>query len=67
MSCAPGLASCRASCLHRRQVDEYRAARHAAELAAEAATSNYPAELAAHIESARPVTFKSWLTQGRAR
>ena len=58
MPCAKGMAACRRSCLHRQLVTEYRAAREAAELALEAETGMYPAELAA---ARRPITFREWL------
>jgi len=58
MPCVKGMTACRRGCLHRQLVAEYRAARHAAELALEAQTGMYPAELAA---AARPITFREWL------
>lgn len=58
MPCKPGMAGCRRGCLHRQMVQEYRVARHAAVLEREAATGDYPAELAAYPEI---ITFKAWL------
>lgn len=58
MPCSPGMTRCKAACRHYRDVMDYRAARHAAELACEAATGAYPAELAAYGPL---LTFKQWL------
>lgn len=46
------------SAAHERCVDEYRAARHAAELAREYATIGYRTEMAAYGPI---ITFKQWL------
>lgn len=56
MPCSHRHRSC--SPAHQQCVDNYRAARHAAELAREFATCNYRAELA---EYGRIITFKEWL------
>lgn len=58
MPCARGMHGCRADCLHRRKVLDYRVARHAAELAREQATGGYAAELAEH---APLLTFRQYL------
>lgn len=58
MPCAPYMAGCRTSCLHRQLVHEYRAARAAAEAAQEAATLGYAAEAR---DYGPIVTFKAWL------
>jgi len=50
--------ACKSSCLHRRLVLDYRAARHAAELQREQATGGYAAELAEH---APIITFQQYL------
>lgn len=60
MPCTPGMRRCRLDCRHRRMVEEYRLARHAAELAREAATGSYPAEVA---EYGALLDFKTWLQQ----
>lgn len=49
-------------CRHCRNVDAYRAARIAAELARENTCSDYPTELA---EYGPVITFKEWLVQTR--
>lgn len=53
------MAGCRAGCLHRRLVGDYRVARHAAELAREHETLGYQTE----EDLAGPIspTFKEWL------
>jgi hypothetical protein len=53
------MSRCRAGCLHRRLVGDYRVARHAAELAREAETGGYETE-AAGLPPISP-TFKEWL------
>lgn len=58
MSCAPRMAGCGASCLHRRLVEDYQMARHAAELAREYETRGYATETA---EYGPILTFKEWL------
>ena len=58
MPCKKGMIGCKADCLHRQMVTEYRAARHAAELRRESVTAGYPAETAGHPAL---VTFKAWL------
>lgn len=60
MPCARGMHGCRPSCQHRAKVLDYRAARHAAELAREASTGGYPSELAA---AAPLITFRQYLEQ----
>lgn len=63
MPCPPRMRGCRADCLHRKLVLEYRDARDAYDAELEAATSMYPTEVLEY-KAARPgVTFKLWLEQ----
>jgi hypothetical protein len=52
------MSGCRATCGHRQIVEQYRAARHAAELQREQACHGYATEEALHGPI---VTFKTWL------
>lgn len=57
------MSKCRRGCLHRQLVEDYRAARHADELRAEAEHKGYPterAELAASL-----ITFRKWIEASR--
>lgn len=65
MPCKPRMAGCRASCLHRQLVDDYRAARAAAEAAQEAKDYGYTTE---RRLNGPIITFRDWLTgmAGRA-
>ena len=56
---------CRASCLHRQLVLEYRDARDAYDKLLEDSTSLYPAEVAEYKALHPGPTFKAWL-QGHA-
>lgn len=60
MPCVQGMNACRPTCQHRLKVLDYRAARHAAELAREASTLGYRTELAA---AAPIITFRQYLEQ----
>lgn len=53
---------CRALCLHRQLVMEYRAERHRQEVEREAATGGYEAELDDYGEI---VTFRRWIEDHR--
>lgn len=60
MPCAPRMSACKRTCLHRQRVQEYTAARLAAEEAREAVTRGWATEMAEH----QPIiTFKDWLIQ----
>lgn len=62
MPCAPGMSKCKRGCLHRLKVDEYRAARAAAEAVREAETGEYAAEVADYPPL---ITFRDWLIATR--
>lgn len=66
MSCAKGMTGCRPTCLHRRSVQEYHAARQADLEAAEQATALYPAEWAEYVRRHPLIDFQTWL-RGRGR
>lgn len=59
--CAPRLAGCSASCLHRQLVEGYWAARECDERDLERETALYPAEVAEYRAERPLVTFKAWL------
>lgn len=61
MPCAPRMAGCKASCLHRALVNDYRVNRHAEEQAADAASIGYATERAEYVERHPLTTFKQWL------
>lgn len=61
MPCAPRMRGCRADCLHRRLVQDYRAERERQLAAAEAASAGYAAEWREHVERHPLVTFADWL------
>jgi hypothetical protein len=63
MPCAPRMAGCSTRCLHRQLVEDYRAARAAAELAAERTHRGYPTERAEL--AGRLITFRRWLEGSR--
>jgi len=65
MPCPPRMRGCRASCLHRQLVNEYRDARDAYEATLEDTTSLYPAEVRDYKRDYPGPTFKAWL-QGHA-
>lgn len=52
---------CRADCLHRQSVLQYRDARDAYEAELEAATSMYATEVAEYKRDHPGITFKEWL------
>lgn len=56
--CKPRMSGCKATCGHRQIVENYRAARHAAELQREQSCYGYATEEALHGPI---VTFKTWL------
>lgn len=58
MPCSPRMQGCAASCLHRRLVEDYQLARHAAELAREYETRGHKTETA---EYGPILTFQEWL------
>lgn len=59
------MSGCRADCLHRRLVSDYRDARDAWEADLEATTALYAAEVQDYKRDNPGPTFKSWL-QGHA-
>jgi len=63
MPCSKGMRDCRAGCLHRASVEEYRLARHAQLLREEAETIGDPWMIA---ERKPAISFRQWLV-GRAR
>jgi len=54
--------TCRADCLHRRDVQEYRAARNADEERMEHETRLFAGDVALWKEANYMITFKDWLT-----
>ena len=62
MPCSKRMVGCKRDCQHRQMVQEYRLARHNAELAREEATSGHATEIALYGPI---VTFKDWLTSMR--
>lgn len=60
MPCAPRMSRCKRTCLHRQLVQEYQAARIAAEMAREDVTRGHRTE----TEEYGPILdFKTWLIQ----
>lgn len=53
---------CRADCLHRRDVQEYRAARNADEERMERETRLFPGDIKIWKEANYMIIFKDWLT-----
>lgn len=52
---------CRADCLHRYSVQDYRLARHAQQAQLEQVTALYPAEVAEWKATHPMITFRGWL------
>ncbi len=67
MPCAPRMAGCRADCLHRRMVLDYRLARTAEEAVAEEVSIGYATEYAEYVAEHPLITFKDWLIGHRTR
>lgn len=66
MPCATGMTKCKASCLHRAFVAEYRVERDAQAVRVEAVTGGYAAETAEHYSTREERwTFKRWLVTHR--
>lgn len=63
MPCSPRMRGCRAGCLHRAMVEEYRDARDAYEAELERETSMYDTEVAEYKRDRPGITFKEWLKQ----
>ena len=61
MPCSKAMLKCRADCLHRRDVQEYRAARNADEERMERETRLFPGDIAIWKEANYMITFKDWL------
>jgi hypothetical protein len=61
MPCSPGMALCRATCLHRERVEDYRAERQRQADVAEAVSLGYSTEWALYVQEHPLVTFQAWL------
>lgn len=62
MPCSKAMRTCRADCLHRRDVQEYRAARNADEERMERETRLFPGDIVIWKEANYMINFKDWLT-----
>lgn len=63
MPCSKRMAACPMSCLHKQRIEEYRAARQAAEEMREYETIGYQTEMA---EYGPIISLREWLVKGRA-
>lgn len=63
MPCPPRMRGCRADCLHRALVEDYRAARERDEIRRDEETIGYATENANYYRENGMVTFRSWLEQ----
>lgn len=61
MPCKPRMTGCRADCLHRALVEDYRAARERDEQRRDAETLGYPSDEQLYAARTRLVTFRRWL------
>lgn len=62
MPCKPRMSGCRADCLHRALVEDYRAARERDEAVRDAVTIGYATDERLYAETTPLVTFGSWLS-----
>ena len=62
MGCKPRMLGCRADCLHRALVEDYRAARERDEIVRDAVTLGYPEDEQLYRERTPLVTFGTWLS-----
>lgn len=61
--CSPRQDKCKASCLHRQLIQDYRIERHRQEMVEESETLGYATELKMRREAGlRPITFREWIT-----
>lgn len=61
--CAPRMAGCPATCLHRQNVEAYRAQRELELAALEAETNLLPGDVEWYLQNYGPlIDFKTWLT-----
>lgn len=65
MPCAPRMAGCKASCLHRALVQSYKDERIRQEDVAEQLSLGYQTEFREYIASHPLITFKEWLVGNR--
>lgn len=61
------MAGCKASCLHRALVNDYRLARLNEEQQAEEASIGYATEYAEYVADHPLITFRAWLVGQRTR
>jgi hypothetical protein len=66
MSCSRGMRKCRLDCLHRRDVQDYRAARTADEERMERETALYKGDVELWKQYNTMINFKDWLTGKKA-
>lgn len=63
MPCPPRMVGCRRDCLHRRMVEDYRAARERDERRRDEYAIGYPADERLYAAQHRMVTLRAWLVQ----